>query len=237
MALPDAAGFTPHINRHKIRLHPAKSLSVAGCRDIAFLTTGYFQTNGAVSWATAALLRHNYICKMNCLILFEIMMRWYLIYTKPKQEKLAQENLERQGYVCYLPIIFKEKLSHNRRHVAKEPLFPRYLFIHLDQASSGKSWSPIRSTKGVSRLVAFGAEAAVVSDHLIDLLQSLENSSHHPAPLFTPGEKVLVAGGVFSGIEGIYEMADGESRAMVLIEVLSRPVQMKLPKTNLRKIS
>ena len=38
---------------------------------------------------------------------------WYLIHTKVRQERCAQDNLERQGYTCFLPQIRAEKL---RRH-------------------------------------------------------------------------------------------------------------------------
>ena len=30
--------------------------------------------------------------------------RWYLVYSKPRQEELAKANLQRQGFVCYLPM-------------------------------------------------------------------------------------------------------------------------------------
>ena len=33
------------------------------------------------------------------------MKSWYLIQAKPKSEQLAKENLERQGYETYLPLI------------------------------------------------------------------------------------------------------------------------------------
>jgi len=155
-------------------------------------------------------------------------MHWYLIHTKPRQEKLAQENLERQEYICYLPLLPTEKLHRGKLVVSAEPLFPRYLFIRLDKGDSAKSWSPIRSTKGVSRLVTFGSEPALVSDALIELLKSIEASPRQPQPLFAPGERVRLTGGAFSGVEGIYQMSDGESRVMVLIEVLSRPVQMQV---------
>ena len=56
-------------------------------------------------------------------------MCWYLVHTKPRQGKCAQENLERQGYECYLPVFPKEKLRQSSVVVANEPLFPRYLFI------------------------------------------------------------------------------------------------------------
>ncbi len=103
-------------------------------------------------------------------------MYWYLVHTKPRQEKCALENLERQGYQCYLPTLPSEKLRQGLLTVSDEPLFPRYLFIRLGQGDSAKSWAPIRSTKGVSRLVSFGVEPAKVEDGLIELLRVQEAS-------------------------------------------------------------
>lgn len=97
-------------------------------------------------------------------------MHWHLVHTKPRQGKCALHNLHRQGYQCYLPTIPSEKLRQGLPTVADEPLFSRYLFIRLGQGDSAKSWAPIRSTKGVSRLVSFGIELARIDDALIELL-------------------------------------------------------------------
>lgn len=103
-------------------------------------------------------------------------MHWYLVHTKPRQEKCAQESLERQGYQCYLPTLPAEKLRQSILAITHEPLFPRYLFIRLGQGDSAKSWAPTRSTKGVSRLVSFGVEPAKVDDGLIELVRTHEAS-------------------------------------------------------------
>lgn len=60
-------------------------------------------------------------------------MHWYLVHTKPKQEKYALENLQRQGYECYLPLLLSERIRQGILMVTDEPLFPRYLFIRLGQ--------------------------------------------------------------------------------------------------------
>jgi transcriptional antiterminator RfaH len=165
-------------------------------------------------------------------------MHWYLVHTKPKQEKCALENLHRQGYQCYLPTIPSEKLRQGLLTFSDEPLFPRYLFIKLGHGDSAKSWTPICSTKGVSRLVRFGIEPARVDDDLIDLLRIQEASAQaEPERLFKPGERVCLTETPFAGIEGIYQMADGESRAMVLIEMLSKPVAVRVAPASLRKAS
>ena len=165
-------------------------------------------------------------------------MHWYLVHTKPRQEKCALENLHRQGYQCYLPTLPLEKLRQGLLTVADEPLFPGYLFIRLGMDDTAKSWAPVRSTKGVSRLVSFGIEPARVDDGLIELLRIQEASVQtEPERLFKPGEHVRLTEPPFAGIEGIYQMADGERRVMVLIEILNKPVAVRAAPASLRKAS
>jgi transcriptional antiterminator RfaH len=163
---------------------------------------------------------------------------WYVIHTKPRQEQRALSNLQQQGYHCYLPMIAIEKLSRERLHVIEEPLFPRYLFISLDAGRYGQNWSPIRSTWGVSGLVSFGSEPAKINSVLIDLLRQQEQGlSVGPQRLFSAGESLLVADGPFAGLQAVYQMASGENRAMVLIELMGKSAQMQIAPASLRKIA
>lgn len=165
-------------------------------------------------------------------------MHWYLIHTKPRQERCALDNLDSQGYECYLPTLPSERIHQGLLTVSHIPLFPRYLFIRLGLDEGAKSWTPIRSTRGVSRLVSFGLEPARVDDGLIELLRAQEASFQtEPERLFNPGERVHLTEAPFAGIEGIYQMAEGERRVMVLIEILSRPVAVCVAPDGLRKAS
>ncbi|MCL2875734.1 MAG: transcription/translation regulatory transformer protein RfaH [Betaproteobacteria bacterium] len=160
-------------------------------------------------------------------------MHWYLIHTKPRLEKHALENLERQGYECYLPLYPTEKLRQRKLTLVNSPLFPRYLFIHLGQEDS---LSPLRSTRGVSQLVRFGQHPAKVDGELIALLKSREQSSQsEPQRMFGRGDPVRITDGPFADIEAVYQMPDGECRALVLIEVLNKPVSLRIDLANLRK--
>ncbi|MEW5893870.1 MAG: transcription/translation regulatory transformer protein RfaH [Pseudomonadota bacterium] len=163
-------------------------------------------------------------------------MHWYLVHTKPRQERCALQNLAQQGYECYLPFITVEKLRQGALAVVEEPLFPRYLFIRLDDGLSGKGWGPIRSTRGVSRLVTFGTEPARLDARLVEQIRAREGSNK-PQPLFVPGERVQVIQGPFAGLEAIYQMTEGENRVMVLIELLSKPVRLGLGPAALRKLA
>lgn len=164
-------------------------------------------------------------------------MHWYLVHTKPRQEKCALENLERQGFQCYLPTFSAEKLRRGSLVLAEEPLFPRYLFIQLGQGGSAQSWAPIRSTKGVNRLVCFGLDPAKVDAGLVERLRAREASvACEPARLFEAGDRVRLTDAPFGDIEGVYQMADGDQRVMVLIEILSKKVRVRVAPASLRKV-
>jgi transcriptional antiterminator RfaH len=165
-------------------------------------------------------------------------LAWYVIHTKPRQEARALTNLIQQGYQCFLPMISLEKLSRGRVSLVEEPLFPRYLFICLDQGRNGQKWAPIRSTIGVSSLVTFGSSPAKMHPDLIDvLLQQQEALSDTPERLFHNGERLLIGSGAFAGLEAVYQMASGDNRAMVLIELMGKLAPMQIAPSSLRKMA
>lgn len=162
---------------------------------------------------------------------------WFLVRSKPRQESVALTQLARQGYESYLPLFATEKLVRRKSTVVQEPMFARYLFVQLDTTGQGQSWSPIRSTVGVSELVCFGSRPARVDDALIATLREREATQQaDPITLFAHGDNVRITEGAFAGLEAIYQMNDAEGRAMVLLDLLSKPVAMTLDAASLRKV-
>jgi transcriptional antiterminator RfaH len=96
-----------------------------------------------------------------------------------------------------------------------------------------KSWAPIRSTLGVSRLVHFGSTPAKVDDQLVDLLRTREQTAA-PQMMFEPGQSVTIVDGPFAGIEAIYQTTDAERRAHILLELLSNQVRLSIDPASLR---
>ncbi len=135
-------------------------------------------------------------------------------------------------------MIPRQKIKRGVIDIENEALFPRYLFIQLESNQSGKSWGPIRSTLGVSKLLTFGGIPAKAPADLIQVLQeSVERLKNQPTKLFQTGDRVQVRHGPFAGLEAIFEMENGESRALVLIELLSKPTRINLPLTSLSNAS
>lgn len=164
-------------------------------------------------------------------------MKWFVVHTKPRQEKRALENLERQGYTCFLPTIALRKPYRSGVRTVSEALFSRYLFVQLDTTLEGRSWAPIRSTMGVSRLVAFDNTPLPVSDALIELLRTQQPQMNEPESPYRKGDKVEITQGPFAGLEAVYDMDDGERRAFVLIELLQKSARLPLDLADIRPIS
>lgn len=165
------------------------------------------------------------------------MSNWYLIHTKIRQESLALDNLERQGFECFLPLIRVEKLRRGSLQVVQEALFPRYLFIRLGIGMESQSWAPIRSTMGVSRLVTFGHIPAKIDDDLVADMRAHTESSEVVRSHFEPGEQLVVTHGPFVGVEAIYQMVNAEGRVTLLLNILSKQVKMVVAPSMVRKVS
>jgi transcriptional antiterminator RfaH len=52
--------------------------------------------------------------------------------------------------------------------------------------------------------------------------------------MFHSGDSVVIADGPFAGIEAIYQTADAERRAFILLEILAKPVSMHIDAGHLR---
>ena len=161
-------------------------------------------------------------------------LTWYLAYSKPRLEQLAQQNLQRQGYQCFLPLIAKQKLIRGKARIVNEPLFGRYLFVRTDPAE-GRGLGPVRSTPGMSGLVMFNGQPQQVPDALIDAItRRLTLADSEPQSLFNPGDKVRIVEGSFQGLEAIYAADAAEDRAYLLLDLLGKTNKLSFQLSQLK---
>ena len=158
---------------------------------------------------------------------------WLLLQTKSREESRAQEQLENQGCRVFCPYIGVEKISRGKRQVQQEPLFPGYLFLNIDDEQSSISYTSIRSTRGVSKIVRFGEDYTKLPQNLIDSIEERVSQTHTLLSKNTPqqGDKVNITEGPFKGMEAIYQQADGAMRSMVLINLLHQKSSLTVENT------
>lgn len=152
------------------------------------------------------------------------MNKWFLIYCKPKQDTLAENNLIRQGFIVFRPTInvAKSKIGC-KDYYSCESLFPRYLFIQVDPKI--KSIAPVVSTFGVSGFVKFGDQYATASEALINEIKTNVKKqallAERPTDLIA-GDEIYIDGHGFSHMKAIYCNPCGNERAMILMNILGK---------------
>lgn len=149
---------------------------------------------------------------------------WYLVQCKPRQDERAEQNLVRQGYSCSRPVCRRERLVRGKCQFIQESLFPGYLFIHMPD---GANWAPLRSSRGVTRVVAFGGQPLPVSQKLVEQLQA--RAQNCIISTFNPGDKVSLLEEGYAGLESIFMAMDGEERVILLINLMNRQQQISMP--------
>jgi transcriptional antiterminator RfaH len=161
--------------------------------------------------------------------------QWYVIHTKPRQETRAADNLQRQNLEIYLPRLEQVRRYRGQWRRSIEPLLPRYPFIRL--ALGRDNTAPIRSTRGITRLVSLNGRPAAVPESFIEALTGCADTDtgvHHPRPsLFEPCRAVTIANGPLQGLEAIFQAQDGEARAMILLGLLGKIQKPRIAKDHL----
>jgi len=157
------------------------------------------------------------------------MARWYTVYTKPRKEPVAEENLRRQGYEVYLPRLQRTRRRRNRWVEVIEPLFPRYLFTWLQEGQD--NFAPIRSTFGVIDLVRFGGAPQPVPEGLVETIQNCEDQQRGCRIARKPlqrGRKIEILEGPFAGLKGVFEAEKAGDRVVILLQLLGRDSRITL---------
>jgi transcriptional antiterminator RfaH len=153
---------------------------------------------------------------------------------KPRQDERARINLLQQNYVTFCPQLVSERLVRGKPQRVLEFLFPGYLFIQLSREDH---WAPIRSTRGVSRIVEFNHVPAIVADQVIEHLRvrCLESLDPDSVQVLEPGEKLQIVHGPLSPLEGVFLSMLGAERVMLLLQFLNRQQHVCVPLSYLER--
>jgi len=153
--------------------------------------------------------------------------QWYVIYTKPKGEELARSHLTLKGIDVFFPRLLLPAALGKRKPII--PLFPNYLFVRIQIFEEYRyvAWSP-----GVKRFVAFNSIPVPLDVNVVKYLMQQANSDGiiKARSKLKVGEEVLINGGPFKGLNGIIkEPPNAKGRLRVLMDLLSRQVQVEVP--------
>jgi transcriptional antiterminator RfaH len=156
------------------------------------------------------------------------MKRWYVVQTRTHAERRALEHLGNQGFEAWLPEYMKRRRHARRTDWVRRPLFPNYLFVHLDLEA--ERWRSVLGTVGVVGLVGGNLAPTPLPDQVIATIRARVDGdglvAMDSAASFKPGDAVKVAEGPFADLEGIFVDLADRDRVAILLRLLGREVKV-----------
>ena len=154
---------------------------------------------------------------------------WYVIYTKPRAEEVAEEELGKKAISDFLPRIRQIRVRKHRLRECIQPLFPNYVFARFIIPDE---YYDVIWAKGVKRIVGGRGAPVPLDDSVVLFLkqQSDERDLIQPKPNLKTGDTVRVKQGPLRGLWGVVSgEIDAKGRVRILMDILRSGTRVKLP--------
>ena len=153
---------------------------------------------------------------------------WFVIQTKPRNEKKVEKQIIDKGVEVFLPLISSIRYWSDRKKKFQIPMFSGYLFVH---ASEDERVLAIKNTTGALRYLFYEKRPAKLTENEIEGIKlslkapervKVERSS------FCRGDMVMITRGVFKGLKGLVSEIRGNYKLTVNLYELSMSLNIVL---------
>ena len=155
-----------------------------------------------------------------------MMNQWYVVKTKPQQEKRASLNLRNQNFNVISPLIKKKNNC--------EPLFPSYIFVSFD--INKDIWQKINNSYGVSRILSLNGIPKNLDNNFVNhLKQIIDSNGLVKKSLFNfkTNMKVQINDGPFKGFFANVIKKVSDERVKLMIDFFQRKTTIIVNEDNL----
>lgn len=149
---------------------------------------------------------------------------WFVLRTKPRQEKSLARDLLAREIPFYLPLVPQMSTSKGRRHTSFLPLFSSYVFLHADEEERVHALT----TNRIIQVMQVDDGARLFEDldqiqKLIDLEIPLTVESQ-----LSQGQPVRIKRGVFKDFEGVVIKRVRKYRLQIAVNYLQQGVSVEI---------
>lgn len=164
----------------------------------------------------------------------EDVKNWFVIQTKPRNEKKVYEQIIRKEIEVFLPLVQTIRYWSDRKKKLYVPLFPGYVFVNTDEEERVKA---ISNTNGAIKYLMYQKRPAIISDGEI---KNIRLSLQAPEKIkieekrITEGDLVEITGGIFRGLTGYIKEIRGNYKLIVNIMELNSTFSVQLSSSEVR---
>jgi transcriptional antiterminator NusG len=163
--------------------------------------------------------------------------RWFAIWTRSRQEKVAASALDALGVEHFLPLKSELRQWSDRKKDIAVPLFSGYLFVRMDLVHDSKL--KVLKTPGVVGFVGNNTGPLPIPDQQIEDIRTVltQGLEYTVLPLLEEGERVRVIRGVLTGVEGRLLRASSTARLVISIEMIHRSLAVSVSRQDVEPIA
>jgi len=154
--------------------------------------------------------------------------KWFVIHTKPRNEKKVLEQVLSKEVEAYLPLVETIRFWSDRKKKLQVPLFPGYVFVHVSESERIKA---IKDTYGAMKYVMFQKRCAEITEEEISYIRiSLKAPEriHIEESRIMVGDLVEITYGIFKGLKGFITQIRGNYKLTVSIIELNTTFSVQL---------
>jgi transcription antitermination factor NusG len=159
---------------------------------------------------------------------------WYAVYTVPQHEKSALKQLDMREIESFLPTYETVRVWKNRQRMKLIlPLFPTYLFVHINSRERAK----VLQSPGVLQIVGNSRECVPLPDSEVEFLRSdFSRQRIEPYRDLVIGEKVRIKSGVMQGLLGTLVRKSNSLRFVLTLELINQHAAIQVDAEDLEPI-
>ena len=146
--------------------------------------------------------------------------KWYAVFAVPQNEKSVVKHLDLRQVESFLPTYETVRVWKNRQRMKLIlPLFPSYLFVHINSSERGK----VLQSPGVLHIVGNGRMYVPLPDSEIEGLRSgFCRERIEPYRELVVGERVRIKSGVMQGVCGTLVKKGSDLRFVMTLTLINQ---------------
>lgn len=164
----------------------------------------------------------------------DLKTNWYIFYTAPRAEKVAQRELLIKGYEVFLPMTKTLRVWNNRqKKIVDQVLFPSYIFVNTEESYLYK----ICQTRKITTYIHCGGKPSKVNSKCIEGIKRMLNLNQELSvePNFNQGEVVEIISGPLAGYEGILLEQQSKTKFGIRLKEINQTVFIDVCRNMLKK--
>lgn len=159
---------------------------------------------------------------------------WFALRVKSRTEKVVSTIARNKGFEEFLPVYQSRRRWSDRFKSVEMPLFPGYVFCRLNPEFR----LPLLTIPGVMSFVGIGKVPVPIDETEIAAIQAAVGAglSAEPYPFLEVGQRVRLAEGPLTGLEGLLVEVRKQQRLVVSVSMLKRSVAVVIDRQWVRPL-